>query len=59
MKYNTLSEMKQRAKAFKSAYQKAFPSIAVWIEKQSNEFVMMHNLTGTISNPLHKKQWII
>lgn len=59
MKYNTLSEMKQQAKAFKVAYQKASPSIAVWIEKSSNEFVLMHNLTGKITNPLQKKQWII
>lgn len=59
MKYNTLSEMKSEAKAFKVCYQKAFPSIVVWIEKKSSEFVIFHNLTGNITNPMGKKQWVI
>ena len=52
----TLKEAKELATNLMAKNKKQFPNIVFWIEKENNQFTVMHNLSGKITNPLKKKQ---
>jgi len=43
----------------KAKYIGTYKNIIVWLEKESGQFVVCHNLTGSISNHMNKIQHVL